>query len=145
VINLVMQRTQSDCGVCCLAMVTGRPYEDVLAAIGDAYDLEKGLGNEQEALRRLGYAGAYRHGQPMGDFVCLHRGYAISPDFFRDMAWGRRALLSVPSLNKPGGWHMVYYDGVRVLDPSQRRTYEQFTDLKPDELVLFREGKARAA
>lgn len=137
---LIQQRTPSDCGVCCLAMVTGRPYEDVLAAIGDAFDPVRGLGDEGRALDRLGFSNAFLDGYPVGDFTRLHRGYAVSPEFFRDMAWGRRALLSVPSLNKEGGWHMVYFDGRELFDPSTRTTYQRFRDLRPEELVLFREA-----
>ena len=56
------------------------------------------------------------------------------------MLWGRRALVTVPSLNIPKGWHMVYFDGLNVFDPSLAKTYEHVTQLEPNELVLFREG-----
>jgi len=140
VVELVRQRCLTDCGVCCLAMASGRPYEDVLAAIGDAYDPEKGMRYTGDALKRLGFAYTFENGEAVGDIVVRRRGFEISPEYFRAMAWGRRALLSVPSLNRENAWHMIYWDGRHVFDPSTARTYTSFADLKPEELVLFREG-----
>jgi hypothetical protein len=136
---LVQQRTPHDCAICCMAMLTGRAYEDVLATVGDAFDPEKGMGHEGQALERLGFDHTFANGVPVGDFTCCHRGYAVSPEFFRDFAWGRRALMNVPSLNRPGGWHMIYWDGAKVWDPSILKTYDQWAQLRPEEMVIFRE------
>ena len=122
-----------------MAMLTGRDYEDVLATVGDAFEPERGMRYDQDALKRLGFAYTFQNGHPVGDVVCRHRGI-LSAEAFRGFAWGRRALLSVPSLNREGGWHMVYYDGRAVFDPSPLKSYRCFEELMPDELVLFREG-----
>lgn len=136
---LIQQRTAHDCAICCMAMVTGRPYEDVLGAVGDAFDPDKGMRYEQEALKRLGFDYRFERGEPVGDISCLHRGFEISPEFFRRLAWARRALMSVPSFNFADTWHMVYWDGSKVFDPSPLKTYRDFRELKPEAMVLFRE------
>lgn len=122
-----------------MAMVTGRPYEDILGTVGDAFEPDKGMRHEQLALKRLGFSYTFSNGEADGDIVCRHRGFEISPEYFRAFAWGRRALMSVPSLNLAGGWHMIFWDSRRIFDPSPRLVYEQFIQLKPEEMVLFRE------
>lgn len=138
--QIVQQRTNTDCVICCLAMLTARRYEDVRQAVGDVYCPERGLRDEGAALERLGFSSAFKNGHAVGDFVCRYRG-PLSPEFFREFAWKRRALLSVPSLNFEGQWHMVYFDGTDVFDPSSLKTYSKFTDLRPDYITLFSETK----
>lgn len=129
--ELVTQRTPSDCSICCLAMVSGATYEEAIVAAGDDYDPEKGMWSVQAALCRLG-----RH---RDDFREIRRGFEISPEYFREIAWGRRAFLSVPSLNIENGWHHIYYDGMNIYDPSPKLKYTSWDQLKPVDLVIFRE------
>ena len=138
---LVKQRTGHDCVVCCLAMLTGRAYEDVLAALGDTFDPKRGVCDDHGALERLDFDMAFDAGDRLGEAVVRHRG-PLAPVYFGRMAWGRRALLSVPSLNNPGGWHMVYYDGRRLFDPSPNEIYETFEGLPVETMALFRETVA---
>jgi len=140
--SLIQQRTPHDCAICCMAMLTGRTYEDVMTIAGSDFDPERGMRNEHAMLDRLGFKYTFENGHAVGDMVAMHRAYALSPDFFRGFAWGRRALLSVPSLNYPGQWHMVFYDGHTLFDPSPGRTYARFEDLLPEEIIIFREGGA---
>jgi len=137
--TLVKQRTRMDCAICCMAMLTGRDYDDVMAAVGDAFDQVKGMRYDQKALKRLGFRFSYENGQPAGDAVVRLRGI-MAPEFFLCLAWGRRALISVPSLNTPDSFHMVFYDGRRVFDPAPKKTYRAFADLRPNEMVLFRKA-----
>lgn len=142
---LVQQRTPHDCGPCCLAMLTGRDYEDVVKVIGDAFTPSgdrPGLRDEAEALTRLGYTYKFKNGELTADsnFVNRSRGWEISPEYFRSEMWGRRALVSVPSLNFPGKLHMVFWDGARIWDPSVLKVYIAFNELLPKGLVLFREA-----
>jgi hypothetical protein len=136
--NYVPQLTPHDCAICCLAMLTDHSYERTLELVGDTFDSKRGMRMEQEALERLGFKGEYDNGNPVGDFVALYVGI-MSPKFFRNMAWGRRALLSVPSLNFEGGWHMVYSNGHQLFGPSQMKQYMKFEDLLPSNMVVFRE------
>ena len=147
-VRLVRQKTSSDCAPCCLTMLTGLPYRKVIALIGDTFHPEKGMLETVKGLERLGLvrekkipvkglSGAYRI-EPV-DFMEIRRQYEISAQFFKDQLWGRRALLSVPSLNNPGGFHMVYWHYDRIFDPSTKKTYERFFDLKPEEIIIFME------
>lgn len=128
--TLIRQRVADDCGPCCLAMATGRPYEEVIEKIGYAYTPGKGLTSEYLALIRLGY-----HDK---DFICLHNDWAHTAQFFKRFAWRRRALFSVPSLNIPKGFHMIYVDGENIYDPCALKVYESYSQLQPVELVIFR-------
>jgi hypothetical protein len=141
---LIKQRTPTDCGVCSLAMATGRTYEDVLGAVGDCYDAARGMRYMGSALERLGFSYAFQNGEPVGDIVVMQREWSLSPKLYRRMIWGRRALVSVPSLNNEGGWHLIYFDGEAVFDPSPLKTYTAFEQLEPEEIVLFRQRAARS-
>lgn len=140
--TLVQQRAKSDCGICCIAMALGRGYEEVLAAAKDDYDPSRGLVHEQGVLRQLGLDGAWVHGEPSpeADYKTTNRGI-LSHSFFRSLAWGRRALMTVPSLNIENSWHMIYWDGQRVWDPHPNKQYAAWIDLKPDSMTLFSEAK----
>lgn len=121
-------------------MATGRTYEDVITAAGDNYS-DKGVRREGEIIKALGFEQKYNGTrEPTGDFLGLHRPWGIGPEFYRRMIWGRRALVSVPSLNNEGGYHMIFWDGSNVLDPSLKKTYRTIEELNPTEIVLFREA-----
>lgn len=140
--DLIRQRTPHDCAIACMAMLTGRSWEDTSALVGHLVDYEgerRGMRREDEALKLLGFDDRWENGEPVGSVSHLHRGFYISPEYFRSIAWGRRALMAVPSLNIPGGWHMIYWDGTKVFDPSPLKTYTRWCDLKPDDMHLFRE------
>lgn len=121
-------------------MIVGRPYEEVAAAIGDVYDPERGIANTSMALARLGIPQVYHADlhQPSPGHYFMHR-YVVGPEYLRMFAWGRRALMSVPSLNHEGGSHLIFWNGLRVFDPSRLKTYTDFDQLLPNELTLFRE------
>lgn len=135
--ELIKQRTTSDCAICCLAMLTGLCYEAVIEAVGDSFDPEKGMRRDYVALNRLGFQMSNKM-DGTGDFIRLHHSI-LTPSYFRIFAFGRRALLSVPSLNIEDGLHMVYWDGYEVFDPANGKTYSRFEDLLPEEMILFQE------
>lgn len=139
---LIEQRGGSDCVIAAIAMALGRPYEDVLEAAADEFDPAKGCRNEQKVLERLGLRYTFENGEPVGDIVCRRKDWCLSPDFYRAMIWGRPALVTVPSLNIPGGHHMVFYDGHQVPDPNPptKKRYTEFSQLEPTNVVLFRNG-----
>ncbi len=116
-------------------MLTGRPYEEVLDVIGNAYSAEDGMVNTPIALERLGYvredANPSRNGFRVFD---VEGGITLG----QHILFGRRAILSVPSMKTKGGWHLVYWTGQQLLDPGnnpERNVYE----LIPRTLLLFRE------
>lgn len=137
--ELISQRGKHDCAICAIAMATGLPYERVLEeglATG-GYRPDVGTQREWEILERLGYDQAAHSDGPGGAFVHVDRGI-LSPDYFRLLAWGRRALVAVPSLNTAGSHHLVFFDGGQVWDPHPGVTYQRFEQLLPDEMILFR-------
>lgn len=146
-IRLIKQRNNSDCAVCCFAMLTGIPYKRVLELIGDCYHPEKGTSSTETALLRLGYKqkripikgmpGAFEVA-PV-HFKQLFVPYELSSEYFLEQLWGRRALLSVPSLNYKGGSHAILWDGQRVLDPSRKKTYKSLEGMKPTRVFVFNE------
>lgn len=145
--ELINQKKPDDCAVCCMTMLTGRDYEDVYKTIGDAYVKGKGMVNDEAAMERLGYKkrripskrveGAYK--VEYVDFKVLFKPHEISPEYFRGMVWGRRALITAPSLNVEGGAHMIYWHYDKLFDPSNKKTYTKLEDVKPKELILFLE------
>jgi hypothetical protein len=135
--GLIVQRTAFDCGICCLAMLFGVTYEAALHAAGDSFVDGKGLYSERDALKQLGYA--------ENDFIITRRDWCIAPEAYRRLSWRRRALITVPSLNREGVWHMVYYDGNRLFDPHREKRYESWEQLMPEEITLFAESAAGQA
>ncbi len=99
------QPTPTTCVHTCLAMVLGKPVEEVIAEIG----LPQGLNQEDllASLRRYDLMHA------MTLFGALWTGWQF---------------VVVPSLNVRGGTHqvLVHYDqGYTVLDPSPKIRYEE--------------------
>ena len=133
----VPQRAARDCVICTLAMATGRSYDSVMAAalLRRAYEPDVGVRNEQSILAQLGLA--WR-----GDFVEYDRGI-LDAEYFKNVAWGRRAVMSVPSLNDsdPKLEHSVYWSGNRLYDPSLGRRYADWSLLRPSGMILFHERR----
>lgn len=118
-------------------MLTGRTWEDVRAAIGDAWHPRRGLTNTAQALERLGFEwGPMRNGVPLGSYLCITDARAMVS---APLLWGRRALLSVPSTNHEGRWHLVYWDGRELFDPSPCPPERGLFDLVPREVHIFME------
>lgn len=142
--QLIYQRTASQCAIATIAMATGRDYDEVLAAgmKSGAFSEDQGCRSLAEVLQELGYDYSFSNGHPVGDFVSRYRAFETSPEFFRAFSWGRRAIMTVPSLNITDGDHSVYWDGREVFDPnpSERLRYVSLDQLLPSELILFREA-----
>jgi hypothetical protein len=134
------QRTGNQCAIATIAMATGREYDEVLATGLETKAFKEGVGcnSEKKILRALGLS----DDRESGDFVEMHRPSMLTPEYFRSIAWGRRAILTVPSLNIPGGWHSIYYDGREMFDPNppEKARYTKFDEVLPDEVILFREA-----
>lgn len=129
--ELIRQRTPHDCAICTIAMALGRPYEEVMDAAlkADVFDPEKGCRAEYAIIERFGL-------EQMREFRSMHRG-VLAPDYFLHFSWARRSILSVPSLNIEGGFHSVLWTGSALLDPCRLKTYSEWKDLRPEEIILF--------
>jgi hypothetical protein len=148
-IRLIPQREPNDCVICSIAMATGHSYENVLSAAGDLYDPDAGVKSVERVLEQLGFTfrlengangwGAGAEGE-LADLLVMSRGI-ITADYFRNFAWGRRALATVQSKRIANGFHMVWWDGREAWDPAPEHRIERFEQLFPTELILWREGR----
>ncbi len=128
---IVKQKEKSDCGICCIAMATLVDYQKVydIGIKGKHYVPGKGLYDSEGLLDDL--AEELCDASPSRIIHRkFYRPFPISDAYFKSMFWGRRAILSVPSLNIPNGWHAVFYDGTNLFDPSTKFTYDSFDDIK---------------
>lgn len=116
---VLRQRANDDCTICCIAMATGLSYDAVMTRAkvslgGYRYGGTPGTMSPKGVLIDLGFA-AKRLG-------CGGDSQGAGA---RNALWGRRAILSVPSLNGFTGHHDVYWDGSRVWDPSPKERYPE--------------------
>jgi hypothetical protein len=138
-VKLIQQREKSDCAICTIAMAIGRSYDEVMAAATSdtkwpAYKPDVGTRAEYAVLEALGL-------KQMEDFRVLHRG-PLAPEYFLHFSWGRRSILAVPSLNIEDSFHSVYWSGTALFDPCGLKTYSDWKQLRPDEIILFAETGA---
>ena len=136
----VPQRDRYDCVIAAAAMFVGVSYEQAFEAAEPYYRPRKvkgryGVRDVNATLNGLVSPDKYR-----GLWLPLE---FVSPHFVRQLLWGRRALITTPSLNTRGGMHVVYYDGHRVYDPQQppKKVYQDFEELTPTEAWIWREGE----
>jgi hypothetical protein len=96
----VYQRTSDDCLICVLAMLTGRSYEEIVAAAVDS-----------DAAFPLG--GPMSHSIMRG--VAYKYGFVLMSSIF--MVWSRPGILGIVSPTTPDTGHAVIWDGEKIIDP----------------------------
>jgi len=101
--KMVKQRGNGDCGIACLAMVLGKPYEEIKTYIDDTSEGTDSI-FVKDVLTHYGKKNVREE---------LH------------YKFGKPAILTVPSLNHPGLLHYIVCDGEKKwLDPSiEKRVY----------------------
>jgi hypothetical protein len=110
------QRDTDDCTICAISMATGLSYEAVMEVAANSvggyrYQGTPGTMSPRGVLMDLGFDAQRVPCAGVGGHV------------LRKLLWGRRAILSVPSLNGFPGHHDVYWDGHRLYDPSPKAAY----------------------
>jgi len=137
--DVIRQRMKSDCAICTIAMALGRGYDEVMAAALEtkSFDPAKGMWSEYRVIEAFGL-------KQMQDFRVLHRG-PLAPEYFLHFSWGRRAILAVPSLNIEDSFHSVYWSGTELFDPCTLKTYCDWKELRPDEIILLSETGQRTS
>ena len=132
--NLIKQKTNYDCALACLAMASGKKYDDIFdtefckriekatTCTGD--DLE-------EAYSRAGF---YRDKNRKNIYVL---GSPIS--LVKQLIWGRKAMLQVPSLNYENSEHFIFWDGINLFDPSTKQTYNYLQNVIITRVTIFKE------
>lgn len=133
---LVKQRSNFDCALAVLAMVSGRPYGELFDAEFCARIEKAGTcsgDNLDEAYRRAGFV----NGENMWVFgPGLLRDYQL----IRNLIRGRRAMIQVPSLNYEGSEHFIYWDGKLIHDPSNKQVYLFMQNVFPSYITIFDES-----
>jgi ABC-type bacteriocin/lantibiotic exporter with double-glycine peptidase domain len=117
--KVVKQKTKNDCALACLAMVSGKNYDKIF---------KKSL---IKAIEKAGTAtgdnldAAYKAAGYIKDetYKVLYTAQD-NANTVRSMIWKRKALLQVDSLNYEGGMHLIFWDGEKLIDPSNHQTYK---------------------
>lgn len=135
----VKQRSDMDCFICCLAMALGRTYEQIADQLGPAFMAlvnKQGCDGKMEhvAFQALGFVldVDYTRRSVMSHWTTVA--------FAKNMLWGRRALVTLRSMNNMDGWHVVYWNGTEMLDPSTKKTYD-WKEAEPTEMWLLNERR----
>src|ERR1035437_6177993 len=116
--DLVKQDDDYGCAIAALSMVLGVTYAKMRREVQEYWDAffpfhpYRGMDDADENII------LYKHG---------FKTYTIQvpPDedgeakSFKDLIAGERALMSVPSINFPGLYHALFFDGTRLHDPSK--------------------------
>lgn len=132
---LVKQRTNYDCALAVLAMVSGKPYEELFDPEFCARIETKTTCTGDDLIEAYCRAGFERD----KNMRIIHVGYGVSPAIVRQLLWGRRAMIQVPSLNYEGSEHFVYWNGREILDPSTKQVYRYSQHLFPTYVMVFDE------
>lgn len=138
----VRQRTDSDCMLACIAMAAGKAYDEVFdqAWIDDV--VERRGADRDFTNRALAHAG-FEESRVWSCHVWNHHSRET---LVTHLLHGRRAIISVPSLNHRDGWHVVYWDGANLFDPNDpangKQIYRWIEQLAPCQIWTFDERRA---
>lgn len=133
--KLIQQRNDSDCMLAALAMVLGREYDDLWTPAFVA-KVQAAPGCTHDLLREAWIIAGLKENR---DVFSVYAGYD-NFELVKKMLRGRRAVLSVPSLNNKDGHHAVAWSGTELLDPSTQRTYRWLSHVFPGWMYLFNEA-----
>lgn len=113
--KLIRQRTNDQCAIAAIAMATGLDYDYVLNMGLLTGNYTNGNGTHTASLLNslsVPYKSIYDHSK------------RISNTHWAEMLWGRRALLSVESINNEGGTHIVFWNYSEILDPQNGNEFD---------------------
>jgi hypothetical protein len=142
-LELIRQRTFTDCGVAAIAMLLEEQYCHTWGMLTKEQQEEIGKQGMTDDMFRS----------------CVERfGFVYDKDFTKriyspywgsiraslNLLWGRRAIVSTHSKNEVDSGHFIVFDGTdgeeKVLDPSTRQTYDDWLDVEPKIMWLFSEN-----
>lgn len=109
--EIIQQRYEYDCVIASIAMWANLSYEDVMGVCVR-------LGYERDPDSRKGLSSVE------GYSICRKLG--IRPFVIDEAYGGVKGILSLPSLNHPGGAHAVFYDGRDIHDPQTGKEGKQW-------------------
>jgi hypothetical protein len=98
--KLIKQKYDWDCYIACMAMYLGVSYSDILNAYIEFVDNKFYQGiTDNQAMKLLKIAG-------------------VRPAIRTRLVKGVKSIVTVPSLNDDGGFHVLYFDGKKFFDPN---------------------------
>jgi hypothetical protein len=98
--KLVNQKYDWDCYIACLAMFLDSPYSEIFEAYHNLIDKKYYNGiTDKQASDLLKIAG-------------------VKPIIKSKIIQGVKGIVTVPSLNDENGFHVIYFNGKRFLDPN---------------------------
>lgn len=139
---MIKQQFEQDCFLCCIAMAIGIPYPDALARWGDElvnHVANSGLVGSRRIEQAFSAVGLRRDLDYVTVYGALpgHASWETAGES-KKLLWGRRACLQVKSKNYSGRYHIVYWDGSALHDPSNLKTYT-WDEVEPEYIWLFNE------
>lgn len=129
---MIKQKNKNDCFLACLAMASGKTYEECFTTeITEAIENAKGV-RPDTVDKMFELAGFIKN----VDYTTI---YTFNKDIYliRDFLIRRKAILQVPSLNFENTEHGVYWDGNKILDPSNLQVYNYLSQCFPTYVYLF--------
>lgn len=116
---MIRQRNFRDCCICSLAMFLDTTYEEVQAVINvyarrHEIDISGGI-TDYDSLNIIQFYGK----EAKTKRFSLGQRWALDKTLS-----GRKALLGLPSQNFAGLNHCVYWNGKRIIDPSNLGVYQ---------------------
>ena len=127
----VTQKTNHDCALAAIAMAVGKTYDEAWTAEDTAKVVEaKGVASIDLWMDKQGLT-HYK------DWVEMQT-YRDDQCNLKFLLKWRRALLSVHSLNNDCGYHMVYWDGTTLHDPSNKSKFIHLHSVHLMRVILLR-------
>lgn len=144
----IRQRHEQDCFLCCIAMAIGMSYERAALRWGDElvnHVANSGLVGSKNIEKAFGSVGLQRDRDYTTVYAQIpgHAAWETAAEI-KKFLWGRRACIQVESKNYRGRFHIIYWDGKELHDPSPLKTYT-WHEVEPIFVWLFNESVARAA
>ena len=130
--SLVRQQGQYDCALACLSMMAGRPY-DRLFNMDFRNKIEIATTcTDDDLLEAFKLAGFVKD----VDTKTVYLGNT-GTNVVRQLLWGRKAIIQLPSLNYDQSEHFIAWDGRAIFDPSNKQEYKFWQCVKPTLVILF--------
>jgi hypothetical protein len=140
--TIIKQRYEQDCFLCCIAMALDLDYDEALAKWGAElvdHVAAHGLVGRKNIDRAFSALGLQRD----LDYVTILMEFPGPEPWeraeIRKLLWGRRACIQVRSKNYENRFHVVYWDGERLIDPSNLKTYSDMGEVEPIFVWIFDE------
>lgn len=124
--NRINQKNPADCAMCCVAMFCGITYEQLMERAPWLSYLTQSVNNGGMTTdQELHLISVITGRTPL--VIQNHYHAEENTERLFEMLKGKPAILSARSLNFFGGFHAVYWDGTKVIDPSNKKKYTRKT------------------